>query len=188
MSETENDVELSEQDQADLRLLQEPPAPTHSVLEVWDLILSNAEPQGRLPILSGVASAIVARYPYLKHQETQQYHAYYHHLLQECRELLHAELAGDTKYRQWVGDEDAEHNYAHYKNVLVSWHNFFDALEEEWVAEDETSHIQIAVLSDVRAFFFSGVGLAGHLDSIQFSLSKDEFIEAIQESRGVTGE
>ena len=185
------ELPLTEQDKADLARLglnPEEVATERCLLEVWAAVLDSVEGVGAKPIPINVAAKVVASWPALSYQDTKRYHELYHRVLGEARDLLTDLLQENPDAKSWVGDEDAEHNHGLYRDILVGWHNLLDDYEQEWRAEDEGSHIWVAVLIDVRAFFFSRMGFAGHLDSIGFSLTDGEFLEAVDKSREEQGE
>lgn len=181
------DAPLTEQDREDLDSLENPPA-EHSLLEIWSLVLDNVSAVAKQPIPANVAAKVVASWPFLTFQETAQYHLIYHQILEELGDDLSELIRKHPEAIGWVGDDDAEHNHALYREILVTWHNQLDSYEEDWRAGDSNSHIWIAAIADTRAFIFSQMGLAGHLDAIGFQMSDGEFLEAVVESREERGE
>lgn len=159
-----------------------------SVLELWSIVLGNAAAIGAEPIPINVAHKVVASWPFLSFQETQRYHEIYHHIFEGVSDLLHDVIDGDAQAFEWVGEQDAEHNHQHYLDALVQWHVRLDDYEAEWRATDPESHIWVAAIADARATLFSQTGYAGHLDSIQFQLGDDEFLEAVRAFREERGE
>lgn len=188
MSETP----LSQQDQADLDSLGiqlEDAEPKRSLLEVWrELLGKGVDEAADEPIPVYVAAKVVASWPFLTFQETAKYHQFYHSLIRELRVYVNEIIDEHPDALGFVGDDDAEHNHVFYRDILVAWHNHLDTYEQEWRAEDPVSHIWAAVIPDVRAFLFSSVGLAGHLDSIGFVMADDEFLDAVKQSREEQGE
>lgn len=183
--------ELSEQDKADLKSIGIDPGeePTQrSLLEVWRELLGNAEEVGRQDIPIHVAHKVVASWPFLTFQETQRYHVLYHDVLGEALDRLKEIIHEHPEALDFVGEDDAAHNYQLYIDALVSFHNLLDGYEVSWKATDEESHIWLAVLGDVRATIFSSTGMAGHLDAIGFSIENEDFAEAVKKSREVEGE
>jgi hypothetical protein len=180
---------LTPQDQADLDSLgitlegSEPEQP-RCLLEVWRHLLSSAKTIGTEPIPVGVALKVVSTWPWLTFQETARYHELYHVVVSELGEALDLLLAEHPDALGWTGEQDAEHNHELYREILVTWHLKLDTLEAAWRAEDDESHIWVAVIPAVRSLIFARDGLAGHLDSIGFSLTNDEFIVALQEAKG----
>lgn len=180
----------TEQDLNDIKSLGLPPEDTteRSLLAIWSSVLSNVAEVAEQPIPINVALKVVSTWPFLSFQDTAQYHTLYHLLLGDCRDIVDQVIAEHPGATQWTGELDAENNHPLYKEILVSWHMYLDDLESAWLATAEDSHIQVAVIADTRAFFFSQVGFAGHLDSIGFKLGDDEFLEAVAKARGDEGE
>lgn len=180
---------LTPQDIADLEAIEngEEPQP-RSLLEVWEATLANVDASAAEPISIHVATKVVASWPFLDFKDTARYHDLYHNTLIELRWKLHDLLVEHPEAKSWTGDEDAEHNHGHYLDLLVAWHIALDDIEKNWRANDEDAAVWVAVVADVRAFFFSQMGLAGHLDAIGFSLSDDEFLDAVRKAREEQGE
>lgn len=183
------DQPLSEQDERDLALLDPDDAtPKRCLLETWKELLTDVERVRDEPIPVGIAMKTVRSWPFLTFQDTAVYHRRYHDLIIELREILLEAIRANPDALVHVGPEDGTENHAIYRDILVAWHLVLDTYEDDWRAEDPDAHIMAAILPDARAFFFSQVGLAGHLDSIGFSLADDEFTEALQAAREVRGE
>lgn len=184
-----SEPQLSEQDLKDLETLGSTEEPTRSLLEVWHKLLGEGvDAAAAAPISVHVASKVVASWPFLTFQETASYHELYHSLIKELRTVVLDAIDMHPDALGWVGENDAEHNHDVYKDILVGWHNLLDFYEDQWRAEDPESHLWVAVLADTRAFFFSQMGMAGHLDSIGFTMDNDEFLAAVRASREEQGE
>jgi hypothetical protein len=181
---TENTTpQLTDQDKADLEKLgldeNGEPRQNRCLLIVWEALLADIEGILAKKIPANVAAKVVASWPKLSFQDTAQYHVQYHELLLELRETLHQVILDNPDALQWRDTDDAEKNRQVYIDLLISWHLFFDAVEADWDATDEDSHIQLAALVDARTFVFSSMGLAGHLNAIGFELQDEEFGAAL---------
>ena len=159
-----------------------------SLLVVWNELLNDIETVRLEPIPVNVASKIVASWPFLTFQDTAIYHELYHDLLMELREVLRECIQKNPDALDFTGDDDAAENHTLYRDILVDWHILLDQKEAEWRAADPQSHIQMPIIADARAFCFAQTGLAGHLDSIGFTLTDNEFLTAVNEKREVQGE
>lgn len=178
---------LSPQDQADLDSLgiQLEEAPEErTLLSVWSSVLDNIDASAEEPISIHVASRVIASWPFLTFQETALYHAVYHQILSELREELRQLIKAHPDALGWTGEDDGRENHDLYRELLVTWHRSLDDYETDWRAETPDSHVWVAAIADARAFFFSQVGLAGHLDAIGFSMTDGEFLEAVKEAEG----
>lgn len=186
---SEQPLPLSEQDERDLAMLDpDNEAMKRCLLELWNEVLSNVEAIAEQPIPVQVAAKIVATWPQMTWQDTAIYHQRYHQMLLELREILREAIRQHPGCTDHVGPDDATENHDIYKDVLVAWHLALDTYEADWRAEHPESHIQAAVIADARAFFFAQTGLAGHLDSIGFSLTDGEFLAAVEAVKEETGE
>lgn len=164
------------------------PAPEYSLLRVWTEVLSNIEDELQQPVSLGVAGKIVASWPFIKMQETPQFHTRYHELLLECRAELERVIRENPGAIDFEGEDDIVENGKLYKELIVAWSLLLSDHEEEWRAGALDSHILYAVLVDVQAFLFSQNGLAGHLTAKGFELTSDEIVEAITVAREERGE
>jgi hypothetical protein len=175
---------LTDQDKVDLERLgfdeSGNPRNDRCLLTVWTEVLKSIEAVHDQPIPAVVAHKVVSTWPKLSYQDTVIYHDLYHSLLTEMRELLQDTIAEHPDALAWFGEDDARENRKLYIDLLVAWNVYLDQREQEWDAADETSHIQIAALVDARAFFFSTMGLAGHLNAIGFDVPDDEFSIALE--------
>lgn len=178
---------LTEQDKTDLRSIginpDEDQPFKHAVLKAWDAVLTAGVEVGNEKIPAIVAQKIVGNWPKLTYQETARYHAIYHEIIAEIRQDLLDLIAKNPKCLDFHADEDAKENHKRYVEILVTWHLYLDRLEQEWDAEHPESHIQIAVIIDMRSFIFSRMGLIGHLEAIGFALGDDEFLSAIEKAK-----
>lgn len=179
-------TELTQQDREDLKAIGINPdaeQTERALLEIWENVLSNVDESasGEIPI--NVALKVIGTWPFLSVQDTAKYHVIYHDILAEGRDRLHEVLKKHPDYKSFVGDDDAPNNHEAYLEVLVLWHNLLDGHEASWKAADEDAAVWVAAIADARGFFFSQVGLAGHLDTIGFHLDDDEFVSAVKASR-----
>lgn len=187
---------LTEQDFADLEALGAKPEDVtpRTILEIWREVLSNIEVSRAQPIPGVVAHKVVSTWPKLSYQDTVEYYEQYHDILVELREVLHDLLAEHPDALQFTGitadgqPEDLVENSKHYQDLLVSWNLVLEKHELDWRAGAPDSHISIAALIDAREFFFARTGLTGHLDTIGFQLSDEDFMAALEAARAAQNE
>lgn len=160
------------------------PIPDHTLLRIWQQVLSNIEASVAEPIEMGVAGKVVASWPQLSFQDTQRYHELYHEHLLDIRSLLQATIDDHPGCADHAPEDDIAENYEIYKSLVIGWNLYFDDRESEWVATDPESHIRFAALVDCRATIFSRTGLAGHLEAREFNMDHEEIVEAIRANRG----
>jgi hypothetical protein len=173
---------LSEQDMLDLEALGETAEPTQrTILAIWKELLSNVEASGQEKVTPGLAVRIVRTWTFLTFQDTPTYHTLYHTHLKRLRGFLHEALEEHPNATQFVGDEDYENNRQIYIDLLARWNFELDEMESRWDASSPTAGILLAVIADLRVFIMSAEGLAGHLDTINFQLTEDEFRAALAE-------
>lgn len=154
-----------------------------SLLEVWRELLSNIEQVRAAPIPVLIAHKTVTTWPKLSYQDTAVYHDMYHGILLSVRDVLDKEISEHENCLQWVGTEDLEHNGKIYKALLIQWNLMFDDLERTWRAEDPLSHIQVVAMVEARAFVFTDTGMVGHLGTLGFEWSNEDFMNALEQAR-----
>ena len=181
---------LTQEDKEDLESLRIPleGETPRALLDTWSQLLDSIELTKAEPIAIVVAARIVASWPFLTFQETARYHELYHDLLIECRAIVRDYINDNPGCLNWVGDEDVENNHAIYTGIIVDWNLLLDRYESEWLAEDDESHLWVAVIADTRAFLFSGTGMIAHLDAIGYQLSNEDFLAALAEAQEANGE
>lgn len=193
MSENEyfETIELDEADQSALdEILSDAHTATqYSLLRVWSELLSNLEAEAELSIPMGPAGQLTAIWPKLAFQDLDTYSDLYYSYLLEARDVLHEIIQDNPGCMDFEGEEDAEQNRRHYRQLVVDWNVLLDRREMAWRASDPDSHISYAALVDARRFLFDREGLAGHLEARGITFATDEIREEILAARqGVTEE
>lgn len=165
-------------------LLEEDAAKGRSLLFIWNDILSNVEEVMSAPLPIGIAGRIVRQWPHLAFQDLPRYHAFYHEVLLDIREALHAVIEKSPQSLDVTEDDDMDENGKLYEDLVLRWNIIFDKLELKWRTDDANAHIDFAALVDARAFIFSSTGLAGHLEARGFTMDTDVLADAILAARG----
>ena len=157
--------------------------PQHTLLRVWSEVLSNLDAIRAEGVPMALAGRIVSQWPQISFQETPIFHDMYHDLLLKFRDELDAVIAENPGASEVSAEEDLEHNYKHYKRLVIEWNILLDQAELQWEATSEHSHVMYAAIVDARQFLFSRNGFAGHLEQIGFTLDVEEIQQAILEAR-----
>jgi hypothetical protein len=159
--------------------LGQAPELTHTILEIWQSILSNIEANEEEHISPRYANSIVNNWPRLNFQDVPLYTATYFHFLKALREILTAEIDKDPAAFERV-ENDAEENRAHYLELIGAWQEQIENWEQDWEAAQVDSHITLAALADATSFFVGAQGLVEHLSQINFQFT-DEDREALRQ-------
>ena len=157
--------------------------PQHTLLRVWSEVLSNLDAIRAEGVSMALAGRIVSQWPQVSFQETPIVHDMYHDLLLQFRDKLDAVIAENPGVTEVSAEEDLEHNYKHYKRLVIDWNILLDQAELQWDATSEHSHVMYAAIVDARQFLFSRNGFAGHLEQIGFTLEVEEIQQAILAAR-----
>lgn len=176
MSETTNtSAELTDEDLAAIQasLDEGTEAVTRrSVLEIWHELFSNVETVAKERVTPGLAMNIVSTWPKLSVQDTPRYHAIYHELLGQARDILDLEVLPEGEARDLAfartGDDDADLNEDLYNTLLLEWQKLVIRWENTWDAAHPEAHITAAVIADVHKFILSGSGIVEYLSQIGF--------------------
>ena len=155
----------------------------HTLLRVWSEVLSNLDAIRAEGVSMALAGRIVSQWPQVSFQETPIVHDMYHDLLLQFRDKLDAVIAENPGVTEVSAEEDLEHNYKHYKRLVIDWNILLDQAELQWDATSEHSHVMYAAIVDARQFLFSRNGFAGHLEQIGFTLEVEEIQQAILAAR-----
>lgn len=167
---------FSEVDQTDEHEAPE----SHSLLEVWQAVLSNGKTLRHDPSSMQEVMAVTHRYPQIKVQEVSRYRMLYFDVLQEFADLLDAEIASDPEcFKHAEPEADGTENRHHYLNLLAQWNALGAQLESEWNSNDDDAHLTFAAILEARNFLLGQQGLVAHLESIDFALSEDESAELV---------
>lgn len=157
--------------------------PQHTLLRVWSEVLFNLDAIRAEGVSMALAGRIVSQWPQVSFQETPIFHDMYHDLLLQFRDKLDAVIAENPGASEVPAEEDLEHNYKHYKRLVIDWNILLDQAELHWDATSEHSHVMYAAIVDARQFLFSRNGFAGHLEQIGFTLEVEEIQQAILAAR-----
>ena len=155
----------------------------YTLLRVWSEVLFNLDAIRAEGVSMALAGRIVSAWPQVSFQETPIFHDMYHDLLLQFRDKLDAVIAENPGASEVPAEEDLEHNYKHYKRLVIDWNILLDQAELQWDATSEHSHVMYAAIVDARQFLFSRNGFAGHLEQIGFTLEVEEIQQAILEAR-----
>lgn len=166
--------ELSAADVADLKLLEEPAAQEHTILEVWSEMLNGIEDARKGSITPNMAADMVMTWPELKFALLDDYYELYHDYLVEAREIVREEIASDPEALQHTEDDDAA-NHDHYVNILRQWNMLVAVKETEWRASDEDAAIKYAAMGQLQNFLLSKErGIVNYLSSINLMMTEAE--------------
>lgn len=149
--------------------------PFHTILEVWREVLSPAEKERNASITPQWASRICSKYGQLTYADMPVFRDWYFDSIAELRDILLAEISlDDESLNQATAEEDAEHNGAHYLNVLTNWQLAVLRWELEWDCTHPEAAASLAAIAEVHAMFFGEVGLTSLLDQIPFQFTEED--------------
>jgi len=161
------------------RELGQTPAMSHTILEIWQSVLSNIEANENEHISPRYANSIVSNWPRLSFQDVSKYTKKYFSYLKALREILTEEIAKDPAAFERV-ENDAEENRAHYLELIGAWQERIEMWEQTWQSDGKDSHVTLAALADATSFFVGAQGLVEHLSQINFQFT-DEDREALRQ-------
>ena len=177
--------ELTEQDIADLELLQEDANPgaiiRQPLLVIWRELLSNIDTERNARITLAQAQKITSTWPQLEYGDVPAYLDMYYEFLQEMRGIVLAELDSDPKAEEQFGDDDAVENRQHYINILFNWNLATSRWEKQWNTTAHNAAIGVAAIVDAHSFFLSQTGLVAHLNEIGFQFTEEDSAKLAQE-------
>ena len=172
---------MTEQDREDLAQLQEEsagvPAITHTVLEAWERILSEAHKLRDATIKPSEVLGVIERHPRLSIKDVPAFLDKYYQLISGAHAIVEAEIATDSDCLHHVAD-DAEYNRAHYFNIVSQWVAHFALAEREWQMDSEFAEAELwAIVAAASAVQGRDSGVINWLSAIHLSLTEEEFEE-----------
>ena len=178
---TDDNYELTEQDQADLASLAAAPSP-RTVLEIWEEVLSNIETMGAEKIEPGYANHIVTKWPKLDYHQVPQFYALFLSYLRLYREDLHEQLRLHPDAKQNISpvpgheESDAIANRDIYVELMFVWNLTTARIEHEWDALDPLAAEKIAAQAEAQTFVTGSQGMLQALTapSVGFSWTDEE--------------
>lgn len=188
MSETPNEeIELSEQDKADLEMLSADPPTMRPILYIWKEVLSHAPHEATLPITPQFATKMVNKHPEVRYRSMLDFRDSYYSKMIELAHIIDVEISTDEECLSYTtAEEDLEHNSEHYKNIILAWNMTFLDWELSWDCMDDNAGLEVAVLSELYDIFFGPTSISAHLDNIKFDFTEDDqtqLAEALAEYR-----
>ena len=178
---TEHVTETIELDETEIPNLEDAlQAEKHTLLEIWQSILSNLEAAEARGVTMQDAARILSAWPKLGVKELTRYHINYYDLLRDIREVLDAEIARDPKAFEHVED-DAEANRDHYVRLLQDWQLLISQWQYDWMPDSEHAMVMMAAIADAGSFIARpNGGLLSQLDGINFQFTDEDSAELAQ--------
>ena len=146
---------------------------THTLLEMWEEILSHAETEKKAQVLPSEALRILQQWPMLTARELPAFYEEFYRLL--GRGLYHVQKVRE-KYPEHVNhvDDDAEFNHDAYVEVLQLWTEEINTAQQTWHLQMQYPMANAAALANASGFLVGDTGLVAHLDAIGFELTDED--------------
>jgi hypothetical protein len=179
MTENNERIEYTDQDQADLdKLYETGEMPTyHPLLQVWREVLKPAAEEAKSKVTPQWANRITQSYREVNFEDCEYVRDSYFAKIAELAKILDLEIASDDDCLTYdTPEDDVAENSHHYQNLLLQWQLALLKWEMDWECTDLYAGAELAAISEVHKMFFSAEGLTAHLESIRF-----EFTEADQQ-------
>ena len=194
MTESNQEIEFSEQDVADLaRLGVAPPeeGPYHSILEIWLKVLTDGITADRHSRISPTwANRIVQSYPEVKFADVPHVAELYFGNLEGLKAIVEAEVKDDDEaLKVDSADADREENHHHYLTILINWQLQLLEWELEWDTTQPDAGAYLAAWSEAYKIFFGApnqTGISAYLENIRFEMGDAEgqiLSDALEELR-----
>ena len=153
----------------DSTVIQMPPKPSdHTVLEIWQKVLSNVDTAKQERIATTNAFKLLMTYPFLTTKDLVPYYTTFYWCLEQYRDVLEFEIDTDDKCLEWTDPElDAENNRHHYTNLMVNWQRLALSMRTDWSPTSENAGAELAALSDSQSFMLGEKGLINLLSQLK---------------------
>ncbi len=148
--------------------------PLHTLLEIWENLLSNIEKSREERVGPQIAARILRAWPMLPLQRIPAYLDTYHSYLEQFRDVLRELISDNPEALKNLGSEDAELNHQLYLDLLFEWNCLALGFDLTWDVTHEDSYLQLAALADAFNFVLGDQGLVAHFNSIGFRLTEEE--------------
>lgn len=158
-----------------------------SILEVWSKLFEPLEEMRKDPVTPNWAIRITSHYGNIELREMENFRDRYFHVALEMAAILQATIdANEDCLKVYSAEEDRDLNGGLYFQVLVDWQLNLLQHELEWDCISKSAGVDIAVMGEIHNLLFGDMGLAGHLNSINYELSDDDqqnMAQALNEAR-----
>ena len=153
----------------DSNVIQMPPKPAdHTVLEIWQKVLSNVNAAKQERITTTNAFKLLASYPFLTTKDLVPYYTAFYWCLEQYRDVLEFEIGTDDRCLEWTDpDLDAENNRHHYTNLMVNWQRLALSMRTDWEASSELAGPELAALNDSQSFMLGEKGIINLLSQLK---------------------
>ena len=153
----------------DAQVVQMPPKPAdHTVLEIWQKVLSNVDAAKQERITTTNAFKLLSSYPFLTTKDLVPYYTAFYWCLEQYRDVLEFEIDTDDRCLEWTDpDLDAENNRHHYTNLMVNWQRLALSLRTDWEASSELAGPELAALNDSQSFMLGEKGIINLLSQLK---------------------
>ena len=177
LDEARRVVEEVVEDEA--QVIPMPPKPSdHTVLEIWQKVLSNIDLAKQERITTTNAHKVLTAYPFLTTKDLVPYYTTFYNCLEQYRDALAFEIDTDPECFNWSDPElDAENNRHHYFNLMVNWQRLALSMRTDWVVDSENAAAELAALSDSQAFMLGEKGLVNLLGQLKLEFDGDDAAE-----------
>lgn len=167
LDEARRVVEEVVEDEA--QVIQMPPKPAdHTVLEIWQKVLSNVDAAKKERITTTNAFKLLTSYPFLTTKDLVPYYTAFYWCLEQYRDALEFEIDTDDRCLEWTDpDLDSENNRHHYTNLMVNWQRLALSMRTDWEASSELAGPQLAALNDSQAFMLGEKGIINLLSQLK---------------------
>ncbi len=153
----------------DSTVIQLPPKPSdHTVLEIWQKVLSNVDAARQERITTTNAFKLLSSYPFLTTKDLVPYYTAFYYCLEQYRDVLEFEIGTDDRCLEWTDpDLDSENNRHHYTNLMVNWQRLALAMRTDWAPTSENAGPQLAALNDSQSFMLGEKGIINLLSQLK---------------------
>lgn len=175
MTNTPKDTTITDEEiQELLDQMSQQRAINHSVLRVWQAVLSNIDAEAASKPSMDFCARIIRHYPHLIFQEISEYVDRYYSILKKARDILTEIIESDPEAFSRVGEADVELNKGNYVKVIAGWERLLRSLTDAWDSNSVWAHVDMPAISDATVFLMSDKGLLGQLAALGFQFNAED--------------
>lgn len=159
----------------------------HTVLEMWQKVLSSADATSVQRITPQWASRIITTYPEMTYKDMPAFRYAYFSRVLDMLHILDAVIETDDEcLKQTTPEEDVAHNTGNYLTVMLDWQKQILQWELDWDCTSKDAPILLAAASEIHKMFFAEEGFTALVDRINLEFTDDHrqmFADELQRMR-----
>lgn len=150
-----------------------PPPMEHTLLKVWQDVLSNGVKLSSDKASMAEAVRLVSMYDFLEFHDVETHRAMFYRFIEDARLIIDNIIEENPDALKNVED-DATENRELYLDVILQWSKLFYEAEQAFDSDSSNAAAAASSYLDAQAFLLGGKGLIQHLETIGFEYDEED--------------